>query len=113
MLSSALLLAIRSLSAACAPLDVPSFDLIGFWYTVISRPCSWIVPLALPMLVSHCDEGTADCDSTVDVAWKDCVEEEDCSNGFAILSNALLLAARKRSAVSAPLDVPSFDLTGF
>ena len=110
MLSSALLLAIRSLAAACAPLDVPSFDLIGFSSAKMPRPCSFTALFDFPlvsMIVSDSDDG-----ASVDAACSDCCIGA-VANGFAILPKAFLLAILNRSATRAPLDVPSFDLTGF
>ena len=114
MLSSALLLAIRSLSAACAPLDVPSFDLIGFSSAKMPRPRSFTTLFDFPlvsMIVSDSDDGALVC-ASVDAACSDCCIGA-VANGFAILPKAFLLAILNRSAARAPLDVPSFDLTGF
>eukprot|EP00581_Thalassiosira_minuscula_P002715 CAMPEP_0183747012 /NCGR_PEP_ID=MMETSP0737-20130205/67047_1 /TAXON_ID=385413 /ORGANISM="Thalassiosira miniscula, Strain CCMP1093" /LENGTH=232 /DNA_ID=CAMNT_0025982719 /DNA_START=992 /DNA_END=1690 /DNA_ORIENTATION=+ len=101
-LSKALLLDILNLSAASAPLEVPSFDLTGFSLIVMSMPPSSTASFVFVLVsIKACDG-----------AYNDCIDGAT-SSGFAKLSKALLLAILNLSAASAPLEVPSFDLIGF
>ena len=80
----------RSLSAASAPLDVPSLGLSGFSIIVTA----------------------VDADENV-LEKTDDANSAFCCGVFIVIAIAFLLAILSLSATSAPLDVPSLDLIGF